>query len=518
MGASPVTNLRTRVRPVGAGEDRRRANMVPGAVTLTIVAATIIGTIVFPAQWLVVVVAFLLYLVTRMSVHFVLMLIAEWRIKQWKARDWTVGEFDVVESAGFAPADVCHVVIIPNYKEPIEVLERTIDALAAQHRATECIIPVFAMEERETDAADKGAWFKERYQDKFREFIVTIHEAGLPGELPIKAANQTWAAREARAQLDRLGIDIDRVTVSSCDSDSVIHPKYFSAVSHLFAHDEQRYHRFWQAPLFYYNNIRTVPFVLRLDAVFLHTGQLAGLAMPGFSPLPISTYTASMRLIEASGWWDTAVISEDWHIFLSAYFAQHGDVSTASVYLPTWSDIVTGPNAFKACVARYQQILRHDWGAEDVGYMITHAPKSEAPKRKTLGLSIHVLHDHVLRAVVWAILTSGTLIGAQIHQTNNIILLWWWWQTAPWFQGLYAASTVLFVTQLIFEMMRRSETGAGPLELLSETIGSYVLVPFVGLFIGAAPAIHAQTRLLLGRPLVWKVTPKQLVAAQDGTQ
>jgi hypothetical protein len=492
--------------------------VVPGALTWTIIIATVIGTVFFPAQWLVVVVAFLAYIVVRMFVHLVFSLVAEWRIHQWTRRDWTLSENDVSPVTGIAPADVRHIVVVPNYKEPIEVLERTVGALAAQHRADERIIAVLAMEERDPDVAEKTTWLKERFEGEFLELIFAVHPAGLQGELPIKAANQTWAAREARLAIDRLGIDPDNVTISSCDSDSVFHPKYFSAVSELFANDPKRFNRFWQAPLFYYNNIRSVPLLVKLDLVFIHTGQLAGLAMPWFSPLTISTYTASLRLIEASGWWDTAVISEDWHIFLSCYLAQSGDISTESVYLPTWSDIVTGPTWFATIVARYKQVMRHDWGAEDGGYMLAHAKETTAPKLKTLALTTHVLHDHVLRAVICMVLTSGTIIGMEIHGTTNIILLWWWWQTAPWFQAFYALSTALFVVQLIVEAVRRSTTGMDPLTLLLETVAAWALVPFVGFFIGGAPAVHAQTRLMLDMPIIWQVTPKRLEVAPENSR
>ncbi len=117
-----------------------------------------------------------------------------------------------------------HIVIVPNYKEPDEILRRTLDALASQHRASERIIPVLGMEEREPDARAKGEALAAEYAGKFRHVLVSVHPGGIPGEEPGKSSNEAWAARQARKMVDELGLDPDLVTITSCDADSVITP------------------------------------------------------------------------------------------------------------------------------------------------------------------------------------------------------------------------------------------------------------------------------------------------------
>jgi hypothetical protein len=505
-----------RYASVEAGLDtpmRRIGNALPGLCTWGILVACVLGVAVFPAQWLKVVLCFLGYLVLQMTWQIVFMLVGEWRIAKWKARDWTKGEKRRNPATGIAPADVRHVVLIPNYKEPYEVLAETLEALAVQHRAWERIIPVLAMEAREAGAEAKAERLVRAFSGRFLHVGIALHPAGIPGELAGKSSNQAWAGRRAREIVDDLGLDPDLVTISSCDSDSIFHPSYFAAISKLFASDTRRHHRFWQAPLHYYNNIRTVPWLLRLDLVFKHTDQLAGLAMPGFSPLPISTYTASLRLIEKSGWWDAGIVPEDWHMYLRAYFAMRGEVSTVGVYLPTWGDIVDGATTVAALKARYTQIVRHNWGAEDAGYVLVKMLRGGAPWFRTSLLFGHVLYDHVLRGIIWAVLTSGTIIGWQVAWTHDVMLLWNWWQYSPWLRLLYAASTVVFLAMLVAEMFRRAPAGASKTTLVVETLGAWLLIPLVGAFSGLAPALHAQTMLMLGMSLQYKVAPKRIAAS-----
>ena len=53
--------------------------------------------------------------------------------------------------------DVVHCVVIPNYQEPVGTLARTLDTLAAQRRAPDCMVIVLAMEARESWLESGGA-------------------------------------------------------------------------------------------------------------------------------------------------------------------------------------------------------------------------------------------------------------------------------------------------------------------------------------------------------------------------
>ena len=490
---------------------RRVANAVPGTITWICILGAVVGVLVFPGQWLYAVAAFLMWVILRMAVMLVGAFIGEWRIRRWAHIDWSRSEERPSQVTGVVPADVRHVVLIPNYREPAEVLDRTLKSLAAQHRAAQRLIVVLAMEEREGGARAKAEEILAAREGAFLATLVTVHPGRLPGEVPGKSSNQAWAAARAREFVEELGIDIDVTTVTSCDADSVFHPNYFAALACLFADDEDRFRRFWQAPLRYYNNLRDVPFPLRLDLVFLHSAHLAELALP-YSSLPISTYSLSFRLAEEVEWWDPGVIAEDWHMFLRSFIAKHGRVRTVGIFLPTSSDIVSATTAPKALKARYTQVVRHAWGAEDVGYLLVELPKSGVSLPRRAFIFCYVLHDHVLRAIVFVMLLSGTVIGWQVGSTHDIILLWNWWQVGLLLRILYAAASSLFIATIAMEVYRRRDVEGSTLELVAETVGSWALLPLVGLFSGWVPALHAQTKLMLAMPLHYTVAPKRIVS------
>lgn len=498
---------------------RRLANAVPGVLSWAIILTTVLGVIFFPGPWLVIVTLFLVVIIARMLLMLYGTVAGELRIHKWTRTDWVIGEDEVRPATGLRPSDVRHVVFVPNYREPADVVERALDALAQQHRASERLIVVLALEGREPGAEAKGRRLLKKFDESFLATLVTVHPGGLPGELAGKSSNLFWAAPRAAELVDELGIDPDVVTMSACDSDSVFHPDYFAALSRLFAEDADRFKRFWHAPMRYYNNLRRVPYLLRLDLMFVHSGQMALLSIPNLSALPISTYSLSLRLAEEAGWWDPGVIAEDWHMFLRSYLTKRGDVETVGIYLPTLSDIIEGETLSAALRARYNQVLRHAWGAEDVGYLIVALPGSDVPRHKKAYILGYVLHDHVLRAVIFLILLSGTLLTWEVGFTHNISLIWYWWQVGWLMRGLYLTASSIFISTIVLEVYRRHSVVEGPLYLLlAETVGSWIFLPFVGIFAGWLPAVHAQTKLMLGMPLHWQVAPKKLAPAPSPTR
>lgn len=506
-----------RDRPDG-GDQTGWTYAVPGVLTWLIILVGTAGVIFFPDLWKWVATVFVSYLILYSLTYFTFALVAEYKRRRAEKVDWTEGE-DVTGPFGFAPRDVRHAVIVPNYKEPDDVLERTVAAIAAQNGASERIVLVLGMEEREPDARAKGDAIAARYRDAFLRVIVSVHPGGVPGELACKASNQTYASRLAREVMTgEMGIPLDRITVSTCDADSVFHPSYFAALSRSFAADERRHSRIWQAPLFYYNNIWQVPAPVRYTTWFIHAGQMAELAMPHYDGLPISTYTLSMRLAEETQWWDPAVISEDWHVYLGIMFARDGDVSVSPIFLPTYSDATDGPTPWQALKNRYLQLLRHSWGAEDVGFLLkTMIGERRMPRAITAFRSMQVLHDHVMRVAGWFIVMTGYVLDIGMVRTAMARTIYEVAVTSTdplhvVLRVFFAAGLIVIATSVTIELVRNPAPGSWPPGRLAfEVLLMWISMPVIGFFLGAAPAVHAQTKLMLGLPLSWRVTPKRLV-------
>jgi hypothetical protein len=91
--------------------------------------------------------------------------------------------------------DVVHFVILPNYKEDIDILREAIDTLAISTIAREQMGIVLAMEARESGSREKAEELLEEYSPRFKWAMAAYHPKGLPNEMPGKASNTRWAAQ-----------------------------------------------------------------------------------------------------------------------------------------------------------------------------------------------------------------------------------------------------------------------------------------------------------------------------------
>jgi hypothetical protein len=104
---------------------------VPAVVSWVVVIGAVLGLVYFPLQGAWFAVAVFAYFVVWMSLHLVFYLVGDKRVREWRVKDWSQGR-DATGPDGIAPADVWHVVLLPNHTEPVAVLHRTLDSLAAQ--------------------------------------------------------------------------------------------------------------------------------------------------------------------------------------------------------------------------------------------------------------------------------------------------------------------------------------------------------------------------------------------------
>ncbi len=491
------------VRPAYAG--------VTGLIAWLIILATAVGVFAYPRLLLGTVVIYVGYLLCRTVVTVVFNAVGTLRARAWTARDWAA-EPITVGPDGLLSSEVHHIVMVPNYREPETVLRRTLTALAEQNCARERLTVVLAMEQKEESAQLKAAALSREFEGSFARLLVTMHPAGLPGETPGKGSNEAWASREARrAVVDEGGVPIECVTITSCDADSRLHPSYLAALERHFAASPHRYSRFWQAPILYHNNIWEVPGPVRFIAYFSHALQMSELANPLYRPMPISTYSLALALAERADYWDPAIISEDWNMYLRCMLANGGDLRLTPIFLPTSADATDGETPFRALVNRYHQTLRHAWGAEDAGYLIREWPRARDVPALTKGLRLaQVIHDHLLRSVSWFLLLAGSVLTGTMHSSGAMTLVAYG-QFPLALRVLYAAGSVAMVALVATEFFRYPPPDRRSIpKHLMLTVITWVTMPFFSFVLGTLPALTAQTRLLLGGTLEFRVTPKRL--------
>ena len=289
-----------------------------------------------------------------------------------------------------------HVVIIPNYKERLEKLRLTLAHLTGSDFPKEQISIVLAFEKREEKAAkEKARVLKAEFGNQFAHLWCTYHPL-LPNEVAGKASNESYAAKWVAKELKKLGMDFKKVTISTCDADTLWHPKYFSCLTYLFLTDPKRYFHFYYAPFLLYGNFWKLILPVRVQATLSNFVRISLLMQP-HRLIPMSAYSTSLYLLDKIGYWDTDIIPEDWHIFLQAFFYLGEQVKTVPIFLPTIGDASHSSTVWKTISSRYQQERRWAWGVTDVPYTIRqYFRHSEIPFWPKTKLLLTVLENHLL--------------------------------------------------------------------------------------------------------------------------
>jgi len=430
--------------------------------------------------------------------------ISHLRIQASMRYDW-LGDLKSFKDAG----KVHHAVIIPNYKEPLHILTRTIDSLVNQTLPTKQISVVLAMEAREPkqDRQTKARQLQKRYEGKFANFFVTVHTLA-EGEIIGKSSNERYAAIWLKRQLiDKRRQNIDYITVTSCDADHVYHPQHFANLTFKFLDNPDRHLRFWQPAVMYYNNIWELPAITRIQNTFGSIWNLSQLSRKD-RLVNAQNYTLSLKLLDEVDYWDPDKIPEDWGIFFKSYYKKRGKIEVEPVYLPLTVDAAQSKTFFKTMVNQYQQFKRWAWGVSDTPWIIkSYLFTPGVPfLDKTMRL-IYAMWAHISWPVNWFIITIGLTLPSLINPAFARTTLGY---TVPKLSSLILTFALGFlVITIVLDYIYRPKRPEGfPLWRAILMPFEYILMPISGFIFGALPGLDAHTRLMLGKYIEYRVTEK----------
>ena len=489
---------------------QRILEMLPGITAWLIILFPIWGALVVPKAVAYFTIAFLVYWFYRSSQGAVLGLKGYLKIRQSEKTSWYKKYLEHKDRNSLSWQKIKHLIVIPNANESVEKLSTTLEALVRQKGISpKRLMVVLTMEERMAGSHQRAEILKEKFKNKFGRLLTTFHPDGLPGEIRGKAANETWAAKKAkRILVDQEGLNINHLTITSCDADACFHSRYFSALTYYFALNQNRYLRFWQSPIFWHNNFWRVPAFIRIIGTIGNVVHIAHLQEPDSLFFNYSTYSTSLKLLDNVGYWDTNIIPEDWHIFLQSFFHKKGKVEVEPIFLPTSIDAPEGRTYFGSLKNRYQQCRRHAWGATDIPYAIKQAIKHpEIPVWTKFFRVYKIIESHLIWSTNWSILTLGSWLPALVNPVFKQTTLGY---NLPRISRLILNVCLIFLLMTI--LLDRALRPAKPKNLsrwypLRETV-QWVLMPIASLLMSILPAIDSQTRLMLGKRLEYYVTEK----------
>jgi len=481
----------------------RLLEILPGFTSWNLILLPYWGIFVFPTFIAYFVLFFNIYWFYQSLQIAVTAIISHLRIQAAKVYDW-MG--DVRNFPDWKR--VRHVVIIPTYKEPIHILERTLTSLAEQEFPTKQIIPVLAMEGKEPQQDREAKWkvLNDKFGKVFGSLFMTVHELAM-GEVSGKASNERHAAIWLKKNyIDANKMDLDYFTITSCDADHKYHPKHFSVLTFKFLDNPDRYRIFWQPSVMFYNNIWQIPAITRVPNSLMSILNLSQLTRRD-RLINTANYSLSFKLLDEVDYWDADKIPEDWGIFFKTFYKKGGNVEVEPIYLPLHADAPQSTSLFKTLKSQYTQIQRWAWGVSDDPWIIRNYLLTDIPFwEKTMRL-LNVVWAHFLWPVNWFIITLGLTVPTLLNPAFGRTALGY---TVPRLSSfvLTVALVFLIVMFVIDNIHKPARPKEFPLWRVLLTPFEYILMPIAGFFFGALPGIDAHTRLMLGKYIEYRVTEK----------
>jgi hypothetical protein len=484
---------------------QRFLEILPGFFSWSLILFPIWGSLLIPTVVAYYVITFAVYWLYRSITLAVLSTAAHFKIKASERFDW-IG--DVKQLYPKRWDTIHHIIIIPTYKEPVSILKRTLTALSKQSFPLKNMHIMLSFEVREGEAAkDKAAELKKEFGSTFGHLWATFHP-DIEGEIKGKSSNTCWGAKQAKiALVDKVGIPIENVTITSEDADAQFHHHYFAALTYEFLKTDKPFNKIWQGAIVFYNNIWTVPSPVRVLASIFSVTQMY-ILMRQDRLVNFSTYSTSMKHIHDIGYWDTDVIPEDYRLFFKSYFAKDGDFDAEPIFLPIWADAAESEGFWNTMKNQYEQLKRWAWGVSDDAYIIRQYVLADKIPfwDKTIRI-FKVVEDHFLWPVNWFAITVSAIMPPLLNETFSRTILG---KTLPQVTSLLLTLSLvsmfaIFVIDAINRPPRPNKWN--PLSYILQPL-EFLLLPIIGFFFSALPGIDAHTRLMLGKYIEYKVTEK----------
>ncbi len=488
--------------------EKRIYEIIPGALVWTTIILSLILSYHRPLWMVYFIIVYDLYWLFRVVYFLPFSIISWFKYKTHIKKDWLA-----MARAQTGFEEVYHVILLPTVKEDIVVLRDCLNSLLASAYPKEKMIVVLGGEERAREAFEpKAEIIRHEYADKFFGFLTTLHPKDLPGEIVGKGSNVNWMGHRVLDEVQRLGLDIDKIIVSSFDVDTVTHPQYFACVTYNFLTIEDPHRSSYQPGVLYNNNLWESPAPVRVAMFGTTFWLMTELARPE-GMMTFSSHSMSMRMLVDVDFWQKDIVSEDSRIFLQGLMRYHGDYRVTPIYLPVSMDTVMSGSYTRALSALYKQLRRWAWGVENFPFM---AMAFARDRKMPVLTKVSFLWKQLEGMYTWATvpilvfllgrlpfwLAPETFRSYAVFQNTPFTLEW---------LMRFAMIGVFVSATLSATLLPRRPSHVSRWQTLVVTVFQWILLPVTFVLFGAIPAIDAQTRLMLGKGrLGFNVSPKRV--------
>lgn len=479
--------------------------IIPGLLVWGTLLGAVVLSFVAPLTAMYLIVLFDLYWLLRVTYLLVYLMLSWGRYREVIKEDWYA---KVVITPRFG--DIYHLVVLPTYREPLELLRASIRSLTQVRYPLERFIVVLAGEERDQEHFERNAAaIQKEFGSAFGHFLVTLHPGDIVGEMAGKGANINWAGHRAKEYIDKLGLVYEDIMVSTFDVDSCAHPQYFAYLTYTYLTTPNPLHASYQPVALFSNNMWESAAVNRLVANSTTFWLLTDLARPE-RLFTFSSHSMPFRALVDVGFWQNDIVTEDSRIFLQCFVRYDGDYRVVPLYLPIAMDTVYAGSLWRSMVNQYKQQRRWAYGVENFAYMAWHFWRSSkipfVKKFRYLWNQLEGIYSWATAPLLIFILGRLPLAVASSDVKANLLAY-----NAPnalsWLMSL--AMVGLFFSAIFSTVLLPPKPPGKHWIRYAEMILQWVLFPPCMIFFGSVPAIDAQTRLMLGKYLGFSVTEKK---------
>jgi len=419
------------------------------------------------------------------------------------------GQDEIVKNVSWP--DIIHLLILPVYKESLEIMRPTIKAIIDSGYPLDKIIIVIALEAR---AGQESLVWANLLMDEFglyfRNFLISVHPDNIPGEIKGKGSNQAWAAKLVKVKIiDKENLDYNKIIVSVFDIDTVIYPEYFHILTYKFLTSSYPHRLSYQPIPIYNNNIWEAPFFSRVAASSNTFWQM----MQQIRQEKLATYSShamSWRALSEIGFWSTNMVSEDSRIFWHCFCYYRGDYRVEPLHYPVSMDVCMDEKKLTTIKNLYKQQRRWGWGVENIPYLIFNTLKiwPNIPKGKFINRIIVQLYGFlswstnalIIAVIGWLPLFLGGNRFTSTVLSNNLPSITRTLMTL--------AMTGLVVSAIMSTLLLPSKPKNFGFIKYVFIVVQWMILPISIIIFGAIPGLEAQTRLMLGKYLGFWTTPK----------
>lgn len=176
--------------------------------------------------------------------------------------------------------DIRHIVIVPIFTEPYDVIEENVASIVANdYPHMKNVTVLLATESRVPEAEGNAKRIIEKFKDSEIEIVNVVHPDGIPGEGRVKGSNITHAIKEYEKMRK---LNPHKTFVSTIDTDTLVEKNFFSIVTYRFLSTEYRDQAIYQFTPVYSNNWTKGTFFARLIAIGTTIWQLFESQNPEF--------------------------------------------------------------------------------------------------------------------------------------------------------------------------------------------------------------------------------------------